>query len=117
MDFIFRRLGSVSKDRTPIGGWFGFVRGEIGGGDFQIEQVLPPGQVERGRGRGDALALLQDIGDVFAAVGFVNDGIGEGAGDFVGAIDFAERDDLLHVMRCIEPPFIEFVAVELGLGT
>ena len=98
-----------------LGGWFGFVEVEVGRGQVQVQQVLPPGQVQ-GRGHGGlAFPLFEDVGDVFAAVSLEGQRVVQGAGDFVGAVDLAQGNDLLDVMRGVEPLFLELARVEIGL--
>ena len=62
-----------------------------------------------------ALALFQKVGDVFAALRIEGQGVLKGAGYFVGAVELAQRDDLLNVVRGVEAFFPEFTAVEFGL--
>ena len=93
------------------GGGFGVVNGEVRFGQVQFEQVGGAGQVQ-GAGFGQlALALLQDVGDVFAAVGVVVVGILEGPGDFVRAVDFDQGEDFLDVMAGVEPALLELLVI------
>ena len=63
------------------------------------------------------LALLQNVGDLFAANGFKAERILEGSGDLAWSVDFAQGHDFLNVMRGVEPFFLEFPAIEFGLRT
>jgi hypothetical protein len=93
-------------------GMLGFERGQV-----QVQQVLPPGQVQ-GRGRRSvALPLFEEVGDVFAAIGLEGQRVVQGAGRFVGAVDLAQRNDLLDVARSIEPLFLKLACVEVRLRT
>lgn len=50
---------------------------------------------EQGAGFGEkALALFEDVGDVFAAEGLRSEGLLDSPGEWIGAMDFAERKDL-----------------------
>jgi hypothetical protein len=73
--------------------------------------------MEGPRGGSRVLTLLENVGDVFAADGFKEERILEGAGDWVGSVDFAQSDDFLNVMRGVEPFFLKFPAIEFGLRT
>jgi hypothetical protein len=64
-----------------------FVDGEIGLLEFDLEQILAPGKVERARLRPEALALLKDVGDIVAAEGLELEGVFDGASDFVAAMN------------------------------
>jgi hypothetical protein len=60
--------------------------------------------------------LFEDVGKVFAAVSLEGEGVLEGAGDLVGAVDFTQGDDLLDVVGGVEAFVLEFAGVEFGLG-
>ena len=64
-----------------------FVDGEIGLLEFDLEQILAPGEMERAGLRPEALALLKDVGDLVAAEGLELEGVFDGASDFVAAMD------------------------------
>ena len=98
-------------------GGFLFVEVEVRRGQVQVQQVLPPGQVQ-GRGDGGlAFTLFEDVGDVFAAVGLEGEGVVQGAGGFVRAVDLAQGDDFLDVVRGVEALFLQLARVEVGLGS
>ena len=61
------------------------------------------------------LPLQENVGHVFAAEGFEGDGVFDGSGDLVRAIDLAQGDDLLDVMGSIEAFVLEFAAKQFGL--
>lgn len=96
--------------------WFLWVRKRSDrGGNIQIQQVLVVGQVEGSRRIGQTLALFEDVGDVFAADGLEGQGVGDGVRDLLRPVHFAQYDDLLDVMRGVEPLFLESAAIDLGL--
>jgi hypothetical protein len=64
-----------------------FVDGEIGLLEFDLEQILAPGEVERAWLRAEALALLEDVSDIVAAEGLELEGVFDGASDFVAAMN------------------------------
>jgi hypothetical protein len=64
-----------------------FVDGEIGLLEFDLEQILAPGEVERARLRAEALALLEDVGDIVAAEGLELEGVFDSASDFIAAMN------------------------------
>ena len=75
------------------------------------------GQVQ-GRGHGSlAFALFKDVGDIFAAIGLEGQGVVERVGDLVRAVELAQGDDLLDVVRGVEPLFLKLARVEVGLGS
>src|SRR6266576_1221481 len=83
---------------------------------FQFEQVLLVSQVQ-GRSRwGFTFALFQQVGDVFTSVSLKLEGVLQGASDFVVAVELAQGDDLLDMVRSIEPLLLEPAHVKLGLG-
>ena len=59
--------------------------------------------------------MLEDVGDVFAAEGLKGEGVLEGAGDFFGAVDFAQGDDFLDVMGGVEAFVLQLAGKQLGL--
>jgi hypothetical protein len=63
------------------------VHGEIGLLEFDLEQILAPGEVERARLRAEALALLEDVSDIVTAEGLELEGVFDGASDFVAAMN------------------------------
>ena len=71
--------------------------------------------MEGARDGAGLLPLGQDVGDVFAAEGLEAQGVQEGEAYFVRAVNLAQGDDLLDVMRGVEPFFLELAAVRFGL--
>jgi hypothetical protein len=65
----------------------GVVWGEVGGGQFDVEQVGAAGEVERAGRGGVAGALFEDVFDVLAGVGLGLDGVLDGKRDFLRAVD------------------------------
>jgi len=91
------------------------IGAQVDRGQVQFQEVLPAGQVQ-GRGRGGVtLALFQEIGDVFAAVSIEGESILEGTSHFIGAVELAQRHDLLNVVGSVEAFLPEFATVEIGL--
>jgi hypothetical protein len=76
---------------------FGFVKTEIGGAEFDFEQVGAPDEVKRAGLGSQALTLFEDVGDVFAGEGLEVEGVFKGAHDLVPPIDVGECDDLVDV--------------------
>ena len=64
---------------------------------------------------GLTFSLFEDIGDVFPAKSFEAQRVLEGAGHLVRAIELSQSDDLLDVVRGIEPLFLELTHVKIGL--
>jgi len=92
------------------------VRGQVGGRQFQVQEVLAAGEVQcRGRGRG-GLTLLQQVGDIITAVRLKSEGIVNGAGHGVRAVEFAQGNDLLDVVGGREAFFLQLAIIRLGLG-
>ena len=139
VQFIRRRLGGLVRAHGVLhDGWFsrggigvsgfgrqvgcrggiavGGVQAEVGFGQFQVQQVLAAGQVQ-GPGFGQqALPLLQQVGDVFATEGLELQGILDGPGGSVGAVDLRQGHDLADVMEDVEPPLRQAQVERLGLG-
>ena len=93
------------------------VEGEVGGGEFEVEEVGAAGEVEgAGLGLGPG-ALLEDVFDVLTGVGVAGDGVVEGEGDFVRAVDVSEGDDFVDVDAGVEASGAELVVVGFGAGT
>ena len=65
--------------------------------------------------RAEVFALFEDIGDVVAAEGLELEGVFDGAGDFVGAIDFAQRYDFGDVLMGVKAAL--FYLVEILFST
>jgi len=66
-----------------------FIDVQIGSWQLQIQKVLVMGEMKSGGALGSALALLEDVGDVFRAEGFEVHCVFDGPAYFVGAVDFA----------------------------
>ena len=91
------------------------VEVEVGRRQVQFQEVLPPGQVQGSGHGGRTLPLFQEVGDVFTTVSLGSQGIVQGAGDFVRAVELAQGHDLLDVVRSVEPFFLELARVPLRL--
>jgi hypothetical protein len=65
----------------------GVVGGEVGGGEFEVEEVGAAGEVQGAGCGGVAGALFEDVFDVLAGVGLGLDGVLDGEGDFFGAVN------------------------------
>lgn len=93
------------------------IGGEVGGGEFEIEQVGAAGEMEGSGCRGVAGALFEDVFDVLAGVGLALDGVFDGEGDFFGAVDFGEGDDLVDMNALVEVAGGELLVIVFGVGT
>jgi hypothetical protein len=93
---------------------FEVVEGEVRSAKLQVQQILPPRQVE-GAGLGArVLALLQHIVDVFAGEGLVCEGVLNGASHRLNSMDFAQSDDFLDVMLGIKAALLKLPVIFLG---
>ena len=90
------------------------VEPEIGFGEFELEEVGTTSEMQRGGFGERPGAGLEEVGDVLAAERLEGAGIIESARGGLGAVDLAERDDLVHVMSRVEPSQLELCVVELG---
>jgi hypothetical protein len=79
-----RRFSLMGK---PHGWWWFLVEAEVRGWKLEIEQVLSPGEVQGTRWRGEASALLEEIGDVVGGKGAILQGVSEGASHGVLRVD------------------------------
>ena len=61
-------------------------------------------------------AALEQISDALAAERIEGAGVVEGAGGGLGAVDFAERDDFVDVVSCMESSELELLVIALGTG-
>ena len=86
---IEQEVGRISSHGLGTMGMvsLAFVDGEIGLLEFDLEQILAPGEVERTGLRAEALALLEDVSDIVAAEGLELEGVFDGASDFVTAMN------------------------------
>ena len=75
-----------------------FVNGEIWRLDIDFDQVLPAGEMKSAGFVQEVGALFQEVGDVFARKRLEGEGILDGPPDFFRAMDFAQGDNLLHVV-------------------
>ena len=78
------------------------VDGQVGFGQFQIQQIVAACQVQRTGFDRRTLALGQEVGDVLGAEGVIGQGILQGAGDFVRSVALGQGDDLLDVMLWVD---------------
>jgi len=96
---------------------FGFIRGEVGGGQIQVQEILSAGQVQSGRWESRSFPLFEDVGDIFATVGLEGQRVLESAVNFLRTVDFAQGDDFLDVVRRVEALVLQLAGVSLGVRT
>jgi len=94
----------------------GVVNGEVWRGQLQLQQVLLSSQMQGAGFGGRLLALLQQVGDVFAGESLKGEGVFHGPGDRFDVIKLAQGDDLLDVMFGIEAPLLQLLVVLVRLG-
>ena len=92
------------------------VEGEVGGGEFDVEEVFVSGEVQCAGFGGCFAALMEDVGDVFGAVGVELDGVFDGSGGCLFAVDFTQRDDFSNVDVAVEAPVLKLPDVFVGVG-
>ena len=92
------------------------VEPQVGFGEFQVQQVLPAGQMQDPRFGQDALALFQQVGDVLAAEGLELQGILDGPGGGLRPVDLGQGHDLADVMQDVEPTLGEALVKSFSLG-
>ena len=73
------------------------VGAQVGGAEIDIEEVGAAGEMQGTGLRGEALALFEDIGDVFAGEGLEVEGVLDSASEVVLAVDVGEGDDFVDV--------------------
>ena len=97
--------------------WFSWfvVEAQVCGGEFEIQEIGAPGEVQRAGARGVSLALLEDVLDVLAGERLAGDGVIDGAGDFVGPVDVGEGDDLVDMDAGVEAAGAQLLVVVLCL--
>lgn len=64
----------------------------------------------------EALALFQEVGDILATIGAEGVRVIERATDGIGAVNFSQGHDFLHVMTQVEPAFGQLVMIGLRMG-
>ena len=64
-----------------------------------------------------AAPLFEDIRDVLAAVSLEDQGVLEGTIDFCRAVDFAQSDDFLDVVKGVESLVFQLARIRLGVRT
>ena len=94
----------------------GTVEAEIGFGQIEFEQVCAARQMQRSGFRQQALALLQQVGDVFATERLELRCVLDGAGGFFGAVNLTERHDFADVMQDVQTPLLHLPVERLGPG-
>lgn len=92
------------------------VEPQVGFGEFQVQQVLSPGQVQGPGFRQDTLSLFQQVGDVLAAEGLELQGILDGPGGGLRPVDLRQGHDLADVMQDVEAPLGEALVEPFSLG-
>ena len=92
------------------------VKGEVGSGQFQLQQVLLARQVQGAGFFRRMLALVQEVGDVFAREGLIGEGILQGPGDDLHAVAFAQGDDLLDMVFGVKAALFQLLVVSGALG-
>ena len=70
---------------------------EMKSGQFEIQLVLLAKQHEGARFGELPFTLLEDVGDVVAGEGMIDERILDGAGDLLCAVDIGQGDDLAQV--------------------
>jgi hypothetical protein len=95
-------------------GSLSLVDGQIGRSQFDIEQVLAPGQMQRAGWRCQTLPLLKDVGDIVAAKGSKFESVFDRASDLVRAIDFAQGHDFGDMEPGIEATILELAIILLS---
>ena len=93
------------------------IDGKISRSQFDLEQVLTPGKVQRAGLGCEALALFEDVSNVIAAEGLELEGIFDGTGHFVGAINLAQCDDLGDVESRAQAALLELAMILFGTRT
>ena len=87
------------------------VGAQVGGAEIDIEEVGAAGKMQGTGLRGEALALFEDIGDVFAGEGLGVEGVLDGASQVVLAVDVGEGDDFVDVDAGVETALGELAVV------
>ena len=111
-----RWLMGVTSWAVRVGVLRGVIEREIGRFEGEIEEIFSPREMQRAGGGRGACALLKEIGEVFRGERAQAQGIFERPGNGLGGIDFAQRDDVAHVMAGIHAPLLELAVVRVGVG-
>jgi hypothetical protein len=72
--------------------FLGLVGAQVGGAQIDIEQVGTAGKMKGPGLRSEPLALFEDVGDELAGEGPAVEGILDGAGEVVLAVDVGESE-------------------------
>jgi hypothetical protein len=87
------------------------VGAQVGGAEIHIEQIGATGKMKGSGLWGEALALFEDIGDVFAGEGLAVEGILDGAGEVVRTVNVGQSDDFVDVGAGVKAALGELVVI------
>ena len=105
--------GQPPMCRVAVGLWGGVINAEIRGCEADVEEIAAPGEMEGAGLRGEAGALLHQVGDIFRGEGLVDKGILHRPGHGLRGVDVAQGDDFAHVMVRIEAPLFQLEVIRL----
>ena len=92
------------------------VEGKVRLLHLDIEEIGSSGKVQRAWFGQASRALLQEIGDVLAGEGLKEEGILHDPFHGLGAVDFAQGNDLAHMVGWIDAPVLELPVVVVCFG-
>ena len=94
--------------------WGGVINAEIRGCEADVEEIAAAGEMEGAGLRGEAGALLHQVGNIFRGERLVDKGILHRPGHGLRGVDVAQGDDFAHVMVRIEAPLFQLEVIGLG---
>ena len=104
------QASSVSGERWL---WGGVINAEIRGCEAHLQEIAASGEMEGAGLRGEAGALLHEVGDIFRGEGLIDKGILHRPGHRLRGVDVAQGHDFAHVMVRIEAPLLQLEVIRL----
>ena len=92
------------------------VKGKVGGWHLQVQEVLPPGQVECPALRQGTGALFENVGDIFCAERLKLEGIRHGLTHLLCTVAFRQGHDACHMLLRVESSFGQLLVIFLRPG-
>ena len=91
-----------------------FVNFKVGFRPFQFQQVRRARQMERADFRLEVPALFEQVGNVFTTISLQLVGVGQGPHHRLGAMNFAQGDNLTNMGPGLDAALFELPVIHLG---
>ena len=94
--------------------WGGVINAEIRGSEADVEEIAASGEMEGAGLRGEAGALLHQVGNIFRGERLVDQGILHRPRHRLRGVDVAQGHNFAHVMMRIEAPRLQLEVIRLS---